>query len=135
METLDVLIKLFDTLKEASDESKRTCQELITQQQDLVNHVKNLPISELKVALKEHSQQSSAEIDSCTETVETKTDSILGIVRNIESKVGKMILVVVVAFSIMTAGYFLIKAVSDPEHVRLEQRLEHIEDSLEKFGK
>lgn len=139
-ETIDILVKLFDTLKEASDETKKTSKELIAQQQELVNHVKHLPIAELKDALKEHAKESSQDIDSCTETVETKTDTILEKVKGIENKVGRMILVVIVAFSILTGGYIIIRTLSetsgdthDAEIHVIKKEVDEIKEMIEKL--
>ena len=122
-ESIDILVKLFDTLKDAIDEDRKTSQELIKQQQDLVSHVKNLPVIELKKALKDHAEKSTQEIDSCTETVETKTDNILEFVRKIDNKVSKMIFVVAVAFTILSASYVLVQSVSNTNHLELKNEL------------
>jgi len=130
---LEFVSKLFDTLKEASKDSNTSLQTLITQQQDLVSYVKGLPVKELQVALKDHDTNSKNEIDSCTETVETKTDSILTKVNLIDSKIGKMITVVLVTFALLVGTYVFVRTVVDIDtsnHGELEQKLESIEKSI-----
>jgi len=127
-DTLDFVSKLFDTLKEASKDSNTSLQILITQQQELVNHVKGLPIAELHQALKDHDTKSKDDIDTCTEAVETKTDSILKIVSIIESKIGKMITVVVVAFSLLAGSYVFIRSVVDNDKSHEQLKTEIVEE-------
>ena len=134
-DTLDFVSKLFDTLKEASKDSNTALQRLVSQQQELVNHVKGLPITELHEALKDHDTNSKGEIDACTETVETKTDTILTKVNLIDGKIGKMITVVLVAFGLLAGTYIFVRSAVDVDsngnHSQLEQKI----DSLEKAVK
>ena len=135
-DTLEFVSKLFDTLKEASKDSNISLQTLISQQQDLVSHVKGLPVKELQQALKDHDTNSKSEIDSCTETVETKTDSILKKVNLIDNKVTKMITVVLVAFGLLVVTYVFVRTVVDIDttnHGDIEQKLENIEKTIKEL--
>ena len=102
MAEVDLLIKLFDTLKDASKETRDLCQAMLTNQNNIGNYIKNLPVTDLTQALKEHSKQSTSEIGTCTETVESTTDIILNEVKNMGGRVRTMIIVVSVAFSLFT---------------------------------
>jgi preprotein translocase subunit SecG len=117
VDSIDILVKLFDTLKESSDESKRVVQTLVTQQQDLVSHIKTLPISDLKENLKEHSKQSIDDINTCTQKVEAKSDNIMGKLRGIDSKVTKMIIVMSVLFTLLAVSYFIVRHTIDKEQI------------------
>lgn len=103
-ENIDLMIKLFDTLKQASDKNESSILSLIQQQDKLVGHIEHLPIKDLQDALKEHNKDSKDDIDSCTETVESKTDNILEGLSEIKEKVKTMITVVLVAFALFTAA-------------------------------
>ena len=100
MAEIDLLIKLFDTLKDSMKDQQTVHNALLTNQNDLGNHLKTLPIEEIKQILKDHTKDSSDDIDSCTETVESKSDAILEEVKDIKGKIKNMILVVVVAVSL-----------------------------------
>lgn len=127
---VDVLIKLFETLKDALRDTNQLCQTMISNQTNIANYIKTLPISDLKQALKDHSKESSDEIETCTETVETKTDTILTKVNSIDSKVGKMILVVGVAFSLLSIAYFVGRYSTDNtiQFEEWENRMENKQD-------
>jgi len=100
MSDIDLLIKLFDTLKDSMKDQQTVHNALLTNQNDLGNHLKTLPIEEIKQILKDHTKDSSDDIDSCTETVESKSDAILEEVKEIKGKIKNMILAVVVAVSL-----------------------------------
>ena len=100
MAEIDLLIKLFDTLKDSMKDQQTVHNALLTNQNDLGNHLKTLPIEEIKQILKDHTKDSSDDIDSCTETVESKSDAILEEVKEIKGKIKNMILAVVVAVSL-----------------------------------
>ncbi len=108
---IDLMIKLFDTLKQASDKNESSIISLIQQQDKLIGHIEHLPIKDLQDALKEHNKDSKKNIDSCTETVETTSDKILDRVKGIENKIGRMILVVIVAFTLFSSAVFIAKFV------------------------
>ena len=100
MAEIDLLLKLFDTLKDSLKDINIGNNALLTNQNDISNHIKGLPMEEVKQLLKDHSKESSDDIDSCTETVESKSDAILEEVKEIKGKIKNMILAVVVAVSL-----------------------------------
>lgn len=124
MSEIDLLIKLFDTLKDSSKETQELCRAMLTNQTRIGSTMKGIPFDEIKSMLKEHAKESSQEIDTCAETVETKSDGLMEEIKNIGHKVNRMILVVVVAFSVMTGGYFLIKYAADTDNSKELQRIE-----------
>ena len=87
----DIIIKLFDTLKDATNKSESTMQTLITQQQTLVDTVKHMPMNEIRQDIKDHIISAQKERKDISSKIE-----------KVDSKVGKMIVVVVVAFAILT---------------------------------
>ncbi len=95
MADVDLLIKLFDTLRESNKDTNQLCHALLQNQNDISNYIKNLPMEEVKQLLKDHAKNSTDEIDSCTETIEQKTDGGLEEVKKVDTKVGRMILVVI----------------------------------------
>lgn len=94
----EIIIKLFDTLKDATDKNERTMQTLINQQQTLVDTVKHMPIDEIRQEVKDHVVSAKEE-----------RQGILDKLGNVDSKVGKMILVVVVAFTLFSSAVLLAK--------------------------
>lgn len=112
-DNIDILLKLFATLKESSDKNEEATKQLILQQLDLVSHIKHLPIEDLRQALKDHAKDSAENIDSCEETVTTTSGDLMTELKKISNKVGKMILVVLVTFSILTGGYIIIRSTVD----------------------
>ena len=141
-DSIEILVKLFDTLKEASDENKRTTQVLVSQQQELVNYMKTLPIVDFKELLKEHATKSGTDIDACTLKVETKTESILQKMRSIDGKITKMLIVITVFVGLLAVAYFIARSTTDVEQIKnditkeidSEQKKEHqaIIDTIEK---
>ena len=123
MAEIDVMLKLFDTLKQSSDKNEATIQKLIEQQHALIGHIEYLPIKELQEALKEHDKGSTEDIDSCTETVKTTTDIILEKVNIIDTKVGKMITVVIVAFALLTMSYLFVTSSVQYGHQDLKDEI------------
>ncbi len=111
----DFLLKLFDTLKDSSKETQQLCHALLTNQNDIGNLLKNIPVKELKYILKEHSKESSNDIKTCAEAVETKSDTILDRIKTIEAKIGKMILVVIVAAGLFSVALLIGTLVRDKD--------------------
>jgi gas vesicle protein len=107
MAEVDLLIKLFDTLKDSIKDMQNLCQALLTNQTSIGSYMKSLPMDEVKQLLKEHSKESTDEIGTCTETVETQTDTILTEVRDLKGKVRTMIVVVLVAFALFTSAVLI----------------------------
>lgn len=122
-DNIDLLTKLFDTLKDSSDENERTIRKLIEQQTKLVGHIEYLPINEIKDDIKEHVISAAKERKEISNKIDT-----------VASKVGKMILVVVVAFTLFSTALLVAKIVNDePTHTTIvEQYRKHMEDQHSK---
>jgi len=121
---IDILLKLFETLKESSDKNEEATQQLMVQQLELVGHIKYLPIEDLKQALKDHAKNSAEGIDLCTETVKITSEDLMAEVKRLASKVNKMILVVLVTFTVLTTTYVFISDVVD-------HKVDHKQESIE----
>ena len=120
MSEADLLIKLFDTLKDSIRDMQQLCQAMLTNQTNIGNYVKNLPIDEVKELLKEHSKDSSVEIETCSETVGTQADAILNEVKELKGKVKTMIIIVIVAFTLFTSAILIGKLSVDVEEIKKE---------------
>jgi len=141
-ENIDLMVKLFDTLKQSSDKNEATLQKLIEQQQSLIGHIEYLPIKDLQLSLKEHNKNSSDKVDACTETVTKTSNKILDKVVTIESKIGRMIIVVLVASSILGLAFLVGRLSLDTgsleKKIKAEQQKEHneivfaVKDSMKK---
>jgi len=109
----DIILKLFDTLKDSTDKNERTMQTLITQQQLLVDNVTHLPINEIRQDIKDH-------IISAHEERKGISDKIL----KIDGKISKMIIVVLVAFTILSGSYLFVRSSLDHDiHKLIEQSI------------
>ena len=102
MAEVDLLLKLFDTLKDSSKDTQQMCQAMLSNQTNISNFMKNLPLAEIKEMLKDHAKESGDDIGTCTETVESQTDAILKEVRQLKGRIKTMITVVIVTFSLFT---------------------------------
>jgi len=129
VDNITILVKLFETLKASTDKNENATQELIKQQFDLVNQIKNLPMSDLKQALKEHMEAAHKHF----EVYETTNHSVVyreikELLQKMNIKVKTMIVVVLVAFTILTGGYVIIKStvdsVTEAKNVKIEQQLQ-----------
>jgi len=127
MAEIDLLIKLFDTLKDASKETRDLCQAMLTNQNDIGNYIKNLPMTELTGALKEHSKESTDEIGVCTETVQSKSDTILEEIETLKQKVKTMIIVVMVAFSLFGMSLLIGGLITNHDKSEIEALKKQIE--------
>jgi hypothetical protein len=126
---VDILLKLFDTLKDALKDTHLACQAVLTNQSNIMNYVKALPDS-----LKEHAKESSDEIDACTKTVEMQSDEILKELRELKGKVKTMILIVAVAFTLFTTAVMIAQLTSlgeDDKHYNLIEKIETLERMIE----
>ena len=123
-DNVDLMVKLFETLKQSSDKNEATLQKLIEQQHSLIGHIEYLPIKDLQIALKDHNKDSSDNISACTDTVETTSTSILEKVRKIDSKIGKMITVVLVAFGLFSITFIIARMTMDTGLTKAEKQIQ-----------
>jgi len=128
MAEVDLLIKLFETLKDALRDTNQLCQAMLNNQTSIANHMKTLPIEDLKQVLKEHSKESSDDIGTCTETVETQGVNILNEIRDLKGKVKTMIIVVVVAFTLFSSVLLVGKLMVDTDQTHEELKIEIIRE-------
>lgn len=104
MSEVDILLKLFDTLKDSSKESQQLLQALLTNQNNIGNYIKNLPMEDLRQALKEHSNHSEDKIGTCTDTVVTKSNYIIEEIKKIRNRIKIIVLVIGVTFTLFSAA-------------------------------
>ena len=130
MNSPDVIIKLFDTLKDATNKNESTMQTLINQQATLVEHVKHLPIDEIKTDIKDH-----------VKSAQEERKSIEGKIDKVDSRIVKMIIVVGVAFSLFGTALMFAKFAtnSDPSHSSIvetyEEKINELQQQIEEFHK
>ena len=114
-DNIDILVKLFETLQHSTNKSSEATNQLIVQQLELVNQIKNLPVEDLRRALKEHAKDSAENINDCNTNMSNLYSKIMTEMRSINSKLSKMIIVFSVIVSVATGGYFVIKATVDSD--------------------
>ena len=123
--TPEIIIKLFDTLRDATDKNERTMQILINQQQTLVENVSHMPINEIRQEVKDHIVSAEGE----RKAISNKVDKV-------DSKVGKMILVVVVAFTLFSSALYIANLGNKDMSVHeIEKRIEDIQENIDKHHK
>lgn len=126
-DSVEIMVKLFETLKESTDKNESTLRKLIEQQHSLISLIEYMPVKELHESLKDHSKDSSMEIGTCTDTVNSTSNSILEKVKVIENKIGRMILVVIVAFSVLSAGFIVGRITLEGKVMQQSNVVEHQE--------
>jgi hypothetical protein len=141
-EHLNFIEKLFDTLKQTTDNNSSTVQKLVDQQNNLVGTVEKMPISEIRQELKDHVVAAHNEREEILDKVELKTDKILdkmkkvvSDVKELSGKIKFMIAVVAVAVALTGIVYFVGRFLVDTgskkqtttieEKIRKEQEVEH----------
>jgi predicted PurR-regulated permease PerM len=127
----EIIVKLFDTLKDSSDRTSEALRNLISQQNDLITHVKQLPVSDLKQALKDHSDKTIDQFNSCNNSTERNTNSLLEKLRNIDNKMTKVLIVISVAFSLIAIAYFVVRSTTDTSKLTKEI-IEQVEGNQDK---
>jgi hypothetical protein len=133
MSEIDLLIKLFDTLKDSSKETQDLCRAMLTNQTKIGSAMQGIPFDEIKSMLTDHAKESSRNIDSCSETVSTKSEDIMEFLRAINAKITKMFIVFSVVVAVATGGYFLIRyAAETTTPPNWEEKLEEIEQHQQK---
>ena len=110
----EVVLKLFDTLKDANDETKASINkqtEAIVFLSDMIRD--SVKPEDVKAAIDEHHKHSGEHldnIDTCTETIEDNSTKILGILKTLCKRVNTMILVVIISFSLMVVSYIFVRS-------------------------
>lgn len=124
----NVIVKLFDTLKDSSDRNEASTQQLIKQQMDLVNQIKNLPMSDLRRALRDHIKDSATHYNDSEKLIEGKNQTILDELKRISTRIKIMIAVVMSAFTIMSVTYIVIRATANDN-----SKIQQLETQLEQY--
>jgi len=102
----NLILKLFDMLKDAVKEVSDTLKQLLNNQQSIGEYMKTLPIKELKDSLREHDRDANNNIDSCTETVQLQTSDILKSIQSLKDIIVRSIIIISVFFTLVTSGWF-----------------------------
>lgn len=134
-DNIEILVKLFETLKASSDKNEETTRQLVVQQLELVNQIKNLPIEDLKQALKEHAKDSANNIDACSQVVSVTSNDVMGELRSIKGKLTKLLIAIGLVVTIATGGYFVLRAVSDSDQIiekHLDKKFHELSDQITK---
>ena len=133
-EHLDFIGKLFDTLKETTDDNTVVVQKLVDQQNNLVVTVEKMPISEIRQELKDHVSAAHDERKGILDKVEIKTDKILDKMKKVitdmselSSKIKLMIAVVAIAVALTGVAYFVGRFLVDTSN---KKQLNTIEDKI-----
>lgn len=129
----NLILKLFDTLKDAITNMNDTLKELLNNQKNIADYMKTLPIKDLKESLKDHSKESTDNIDECTQTVELQSGDILKAINNLKDIITKTIVIVGVFFTIVTSGWFYKAFLQGPTYVdnMLQDTISELKKTLE----
>lgn len=115
-DSVEILSKLFDTLKDASDKNEQATQKLVEQQIVLVGKIKSMPMEDLKTALKEHSDRSENNMTTCNGIIELKTAEIMDLLRILLGKINKILIVFSLVVAITAGSYVIIRYLAE-DHV------------------
>ena len=154
----EVILKLFDTLKESSKDVKTS----VEKQTDAIVHLSSLlkegvTLDEIKKIIDEHNIHSGKhldDIDTCAGTIEDNSTVILQVLKGLSKKVSTMIIVVVVTFALMAISYLFVSNsvetiiknkieesikteetyMYDPSHNELLEQIEKIKKQMEKLN-
>jgi beta-lactamase regulating signal transducer with metallopeptidase domain len=136
-EHLDFIGRLFDTLKETTDNNTSVVQKLVDQQNNLVVTVEKMPIGEIRQELKDHVVDAHDERKEILNMVETKTDKVLDKMKKVVSDVNElsgkiklMIAVVVIAVALTGVAYFVGRFLVDTSMSK--KQLTTIEEKIQK---
>lgn len=125
--THEIMMELFRTLKEAIKENTATIKDLVDGTKTLHNYLQSGPAHDvIKQAINGHDASSTKKLEDlneCTESIETKSDSILNAISNLTTKVKVMIATVVGAFAVLTIAYFVINIYVDN---KIERKIEQL---------
>ncbi len=105
--TTDLMLKLFDTLKQASDKTESALQKLINQQNEIIGHIQYMPIKEIQDSIDDHEKSSDSKINDCTKTVNSSSAGIIEKLRRMNNRVTVMIVVVLSTFTVLSAAYLI----------------------------
>lgn len=112
--TTEVVVKLFDTLRD----SHKDVQNSVEKQTEALSHLNSLikesvkpeDVRNLLIEHDRHQGEHLDNIDTCTETINDNSGKILSILKKLVNRVQTMILVVCVAFGLMTLSYFYVSS-------------------------
>jgi len=133
--TADLVLKLFDTLKDSNSHLKHS----VEKQTDAIIHLTGLlkegvKPSDLKKIIDEYNMHSSSHldnIDTCTGTIKSKSDVILSLLKVLSKKINTMILVVSISAGLMTMAYFFVSnSVNNIVDKKIEYKIQKTEPNL-----
>ena len=124
---LDTLSKLFDTLKDASNRNEKSTDKLIDQQIKLIGEIKNMPVSDIKQALKDHVDQTATD----KKDVDTYKTEIMDMLKVILGRINKMMTVFALVVSITVGSYVIIRYLAD-DQTRIESLKKELQEEREK---
>jgi len=101
---LDIILKLFDVIILETKNNGNSLNTLISQQEKLIGHLEHLPVDDLTKTLRSHDKESKDKVAACEETVKTKAIRLEKKVEGVDTRISKMILVVIVVVSLFSAA-------------------------------
>ena len=117
---IETLNRLFDTLRDASNRNEKSTDKLIDQQIKLIGEIKNMPITDIKTALKDHADQTAVD----KKEIDTHTNEIMEMLRIILGKVNKMMTVFALVVAITMGTYVVIRYLAEDKNSVEELRQE-----------
>lgn len=111
----DLIVKLFDTLKESNSHLKSSVEKQTEAIIHLTSFIKEgVKPEDIKKLIENHNVQADDaidkinDIDTCTETIQDKSNVILELLGSLSKKVTTMITIVCIAFSLMVISYIFV---------------------------
>jgi len=129
----NVMLKLFDTLKDAIRDMNSTLKEMLNNQKTISIYMKTLPIDDLKDSVKDHDIHSSSNIDECTDALNIHTQDIMKKLDRIYSIVYKTTLAVGLFISIISIIFTYNRYIKpDAEFVNLQKTIVQLQETIDK---
>jgi len=127
---IETLNRLFDTLREASNRNEKSTDKLIDQQIKLIAEIKNMPITEIKTALKDHADQTALD----KRDIDSHTNEIMETLRVILGKINKMMTVFALVVTITMGTYVVIRYLAE-DKVTVQNLKQEISQELKEEWK
>ena len=129
----NVIIKLFDTLRDAIKDMHFTLKEMLSNQKTIATYMETLPIDDLRTSLKDHNKESTDNIDECTEVINNQSHDIMKKLDKIHTIIYKTTVVVWVFIGVVSLLFTYNKFIKpNPEDLKLQKTVVELKQVIQK---
>lgn len=127
-----VILRLFDTLKEAINDSTNSFKSLQDDIRDCIHRIDLFPLDEIKTNLNNHRKDSNDNANKYSSNFTLETGEIKKKLDSIETRIKNMIIVVITAFSLFSVGIFITNVYMKGPTSKLEKTIVQLQTTIEK---